>query len=274
MKVTNPQGVSYEVGKLLGRTSVYNLYVCTAPNGEECIFKIAVDNTQNGIIDREAYLLDTMFKRSAEMEKNHFNAHPGSKHKMNCQHFFPRVIDAFIFEEQGNRRVLILGFPEICSKIIELAPLEHLMTRENIRIDPKTSAWILGKLLKLLAFVHSMGMSLGQILGDNILINREKHHVAIFDWSKAKLSEPSSEQVASEISDVAEHVFLALGGNIEAAEIPDDSQLENGEYLHFLLRLIHGKQTDAQDVHKRFYDLLSRIWPEGGFHPFTAYAVN
>jgi serine/threonine protein kinase len=145
-----------------------------------------------------------------------------------------------------------------------------------MHIDPKTSGWILGKLLKLLAFVHEQGISIGDISGENILIERDQHYVAIFDWDKAAMYPEGKvpDSVASdEIIQLTKEVLRVLGGDIETGKLLPDSQLKDSQYENFLIRLILGVYSDAGEAHDDFYKLIRALWSRE-FWPFTAYSIE
>jgi hypothetical protein len=168
-----------------------------------------------------------------------------------------------------------LGFPDIIKEqVMELAPLERIASRENTRVDPRTSAWIMGKLLKLLTFTHDHGVT-STITGENILINKNEHFVALFDWSNSlQREEPLSGHVAAgEIAAAAKEVIKALGGNPDTGELPQDDQLPDVRYEAFLWNLACEKQDNAHEAHQGFYRLVDELWPKG-FHPYAAYPLE
>jgi hypothetical protein len=258
----------------IDRPSNYNAYVCTLPDGSDGILKVAKTADKNHLLDREADLLNTMKEEAKILEPMFQKEHPGEG-VLNNHFFFPRLVESFIFEEQGGRRVNILSFSDICKRASDLEPLAHLASKLHVRIDPKTSAWILGKLLKLLVFTHGLSIYIGDGSGENILLNRDEHFVAIFDWSGAiiehgKIPAPGTR---NEIIQLTESVVLALGGNPDTGEIPDDLQLEDSRYRDLLKELATGVYSDAKEAHDDFYDLIRTIWPTRGFHPFTTHPL-
>lgn len=263
----------YGVGERLGGTDTFTLYACTLPNGASGILKIATAKEHNGSLDREAFVLQTLRERAALVEERAAKREPG-KGEMGYRHFFPELIEGFIATDQDERYVLILGFSEIAKQLFDLAPLEHLISREHIRVDPKTSVWIMGKLLKLLDFAHRQGISV-TINGENILINRDQHKVVIFDWSQSTIVDGtvSADIACEEISQAAREVITALGGDLETGNLPVDDQLTDDWYQKLLWSLASGNINNASEAHTQFYKLVRPVWPSK-FHPFTAYPVR
>ncbi len=266
----------YPVGKPLGKPDHrFRLYECGLPDelNHTGILKIASEIENNGELDREALALQMMRKEAARLEGEYAKVKKKPEYMMNYQFFFPNLVDTFVCEEQGGRRVNILSFEEIANEREDLVPIAHIVSRDRVRVDPRTSGWILGKLLKLLVFTHPQGIS-GNLLGSNILLNRQQHYVSVFDWTEALLGDaPVSEDVArEEISQVAREVTLVLGGDPETGEIPPDAQLEDGRYQEFLSRLVDGEESDAGEAHRQFYELIDELWPRG-FHKWSTYSL-
>lgn len=257
------------VGQLLGATSTYRLYEYLDHEGPS-ILKIAKAAKDNSILDKEAFILKTMAEEAKFLENDYAKFETGQM--LNYQYCFPTLIDSFIDTTQDNRRINILGLSQISQKLEDLAPLSHLVKKENVRVDPRTSAWIIGKLLKILVFSQSQNISIGRLSGDNILINREQHFVSIFDWTQAAINPDklSSDITSQEISMVAKQGLLALGAMAPKWELPDDPQLENKTYENFLKSLLQKNETWASVAHKKFYEMILSLWPRE-FYPFTTY---
>lgn len=273
METIDSPTAQYGVGEHLGGTEKFTLYECVLPNGNVGILKIATSVEYNGNLDREVYILQTMQEKAELIEIEAARVEPG-KGELGYRHFFPALVESFIAPNQGNRRVSILSFSEVCEQLGDLVPLEHLASREHVRVDPKTSVWIMGKLLKMLDFAHSQGVSV-KIDGENILINRERHFVIIFDWSESTIESGEIQQVEAtmEIHRAAKEVILALGGNPETGEIPADIQLEDDGYKKLLFSLASEHESNAGKAHEKFYKFVRSVWPSK-FHPFTAYALK
>ncbi|MFZ2205099.1 MAG: hypothetical protein WAV23_00710 [Minisyncoccia bacterium] len=266
---TGPKG-AYKVGKKLGGTERFNMYECVLPDGRVGILKIALTVEQNGLLDREAYILQTM-KDEAKPEKDeYYLKHEGEDLPKHQFYFFPDLVESFIDEDQDNRRINILDFGEFVDNLGDLVPLSHLVSREHVRVDPRTSAWIMGRLLKFLAYTHRQGILVGNLTGENILINREKHYVAVFDWTMSTInsSDISEEETGLEISRVSDQVIYALGGGPAMGTFPESDQLVDDRYTNFLLSLSWAEEKNAMEAHGKFYQLIRTLWPTE-YYPFT-----
>lgn len=266
-------GTEYKVGTLIGRNARFKVYEGSVDANPCLLIKIATSIEENGSLDREAFLLDKMRKEATATEEA-YAAIKKDKGMLNYHFFFPDIVESITPADQGGRRVNVLSFAHIAKELVDLVPIEHLVLRDHVVIDPRTSAWIMGKLLKMLDFAHRQGISVGDLSGENILINREQHYVSVFDWSMASLSSEalSSHVIAGEISAAASEVILALGGNPENGEIPPDKQLEDQRYENFLKRLVGGRESNARKAGDEFYKLVWSMWPRE-FHPFTTYGI-
>jgi hypothetical protein len=210
MKIIGKEFEYEVVDGCIGQTDTFTLYECKLPDDKPGILKIAKEVENNGILDREALILGTLLETALKVEKNDAEK-GGEKSKLGYQCFFPKLVEYFVSSDQGGRCVLILDFSEVAKKLTDLVPLDHIMSREQKRIDPKTSAWIMGRLLKLLHFANWLGISV-TINGDNILINPERHKVVIFDWSKSTIVQgPVQKDISrEEISSAAKKLLQLL----------------------------------------------------------------
>lgn len=279
IRVKGPKGQMYDVGKQLAVNSRFNLYECTLEDGRVCLLKIAATKEQNGLLDREAYLLTTMMEEAEATEAEYVGKFPGEP-PLNYHFLFPRVVDSFVSEEYEGRRVTVLSFFDIADELSDLAPLYHITTRERQRVDPKTSAWILGKLLKLLVFTHGQNITGQSLDGDNILIYHsdkdERHTVAICDWSEATIMPVglSPDAMTEDIASIAQAVIVALSGDPDDETFaipPHEEQLTDSRFADHLKRLAEGYEHDAAKAHAEFYTLIKKeLWAKAGFHPYTS----
>lgn len=264
----------FTVVKLIGKTKTFNLYICKADGDDrQLILKIATAVEYNGLLDREAFLLRSLRTRAEELEAAYARVKKGPE-MLNYQICFPDIVDSFIAAGQGDRRVNVLRFTGV-DDVGELVPLRHVVSRDRVRVDPRTSAWIMGKLLKALAFFHGEGVFVDHLNGDSILIERKQHYVVVFDWVTAAQypDEVPVDDVVKDISDAAREVIIVLGGDPDMGTLPPDAQLEDGRYAAMLHSLASGRYTDAGEAHAEFYKLIRVLWPRA-YHPYTSYPLN
>lgn len=268
--IIGPSG-RYGIGKILGKTSRFNSYICALEGGDQGILKIASTTEYNSLLDREAMILTDMASEAIRLEEKYARVKEDKDSLLNYQICFPHLVESFIAPTQGDRRVSILTFPAV-EDIGTLVPLGHLASRDHVRVDRKTSAWMMGKFLKILVFAHSQNISVNEVTCDNILIERDQHYVIIFDWTLATIHQGGvpHDITREDISRGAGEIIRALGGDPSSGELPNDDQDLDGRYRKYLYDLVRGNEHDASYAHECFYTLVRSLWPRV-YWPFTTY---
>jgi hypothetical protein len=265
--IRSPTAV-YRIDKPLARGPTHNIYLVTdEKDGGWFMLKVSLDVPGNGRLDREALVLKDI---EVEVERIRSTEVPGATGgALRYEKCFPRLRESFLLKKQGNRRINIIEIPDTDSAK-SLVPIEQWRTRERVRIDPKTSAWIMGRLLKVFTLTHPIGVSIGKIDGGNILVNPEIHRAIFFDWTEAHQYEMyvPGEKVGEEIAQAATQVFIALGGNLATGMLPAHEQLLDTQYAELLLEFMSGRMRDPDKASQRFYKLVREMWAVE-FHPFT-----
>lgn len=267
--ITAPSGAQYGLGDSVAKTAGYNLYRCFLSNGTEGVLKIAATLEQNAALDREAYLLRHLMARSLEVD-----AGLEENKKYRHHYGFPEVVESFVSESQGNRRVNILKFAEMVTGIGDLTPLSSIIRKERQRIDRRTSGWILGKNLRTLSFAHRHGVANNGVSIGTVLINKPEHLTVLFAWDAATQPQDGKERTAAfarDISQLALAVIDALEGDLKTGKLPPEGTENDIRYQDFLVELASGRVADALEAHTRYYQLNREIYPVRGFHPYTAY---
>ncbi len=273
MEIQSPTGGMYVVGDQVANTDAYRTYLCKRTGEDrECLLQIAAEVAHNGALDRAAYFLRTLAQRADELEAEYAKVKSDPNVMLNYGLGFPELVDSFISgPEQGGRRINILAFRHV-EKVSSMVPISNIIDRDQLRADLKSSVWVLGKGLKLLAFIHGSNVSVGNLDASNILIDPDQHYVLFFDLADAQ-SHPDGTDAGTcreEISQVAQGVIALVGGDLDTQSFPDDVGEELKPYTDRLLDLASGSERDASRGHKRFYELVDKIW-ERGFHPFTTF---
>ncbi|TSC71393.1 MAG: hypothetical protein G01um101470_633 [Parcubacteria group bacterium Gr01-1014_70] len=276
MTLTSPI-TEYFISKELGRTDCFNLYLCKTKSEQQCILKIAASMEKNGFLDREAILLGDMRDEAKRIEAKYDQVKLDPNRSLNYHLCFWDLVETFIAPTQGNRRVNILRYP-ILDDLSTLVPIQHIVTRDHLRVDRKTSAWMMGKLLKFLVFAHSQGVSLGpHVAGDNILVERKEHYIVLFDLTEAVMHREGTvpaDIAREEISKAAQEVICVLGGDLETEEMPADEQDPDNHYARYMFLLARGSECDAKQAHTRFYELVRSLWPRSEYWQFTSYPLE
>lgn len=259
---------NYSVGKLIFNTEHFRLYICKVEKtGKNCLLQISSDVEHNGKIELAAFVLGQLRHYSDSIETEYALTHPNEK--VNYDRLFPTVYASFISKEQGERRVNILHFKDM-DDIFSLVPLTNLLEKDKLRISLETSGWILGRLLKLLSFVHECGYSI-EISGDNVLIVPDNHYVVVPDWSKVLVhgkSVPRQIQ-SSNVRSAAMAVFTAIGGNSDGSY----AYSETNDYIKYIGGLAIDGEAPAIKAHQDFYEIAHQVFGKK-FFPFQAFPIN
>lgn len=240
--------------------------------GRELMLKIVKEKVDNGALDREAFVLSLLAQKAEEIERVHAAERPGEV-PPNYTIVFPTILESFVSKEQGARRVLILGF-DASNTLLDLAPLSLIRTRDRVRLDPKTGAWVMGKLLKILVFAHSQNIKVGDLTEDNVLIVKKHHYVTVLNWSRAfpQSSTLSTEDVHEDLGAAASTVFRILGGDLATGTLPEDEQVVGMNYADFFTGLMNGAYGSAREAHSAFYQLVEAHWGRE-FHPYSVHPL-
>jgi hypothetical protein len=259
----------YQVVKLVGDIEgVYEIFMCIQKETErQCLLLVALDKKYNGMLDRAALILKELEEQAGMLEEEYSKIRKDEKDMLNYQLGFPELVDSIVREDK--RKIIILAFRKV-EKVKDMVPIINITEKDKLRVDLRTSAWIFGKLLKLLTFAHSIGISLGRLDDSNILIEPSKRYVLVFDFSKAQIHTGSipAETRRQEIAHAAQSVINVLGGNLKTGVFPNDGDAAFGEYTECLLRLARGSESRAKNAHTNFYELIDKYWPRE-LYPFT-----
>lgn len=259
----------YQLGPAVARNDGFDVFLCTpVDNSTKNYLLVRSQETTNPIVDRWAFILSELAKQAAHLEAEYALIKTDPKDILNYQLGFPRLIEAFKSPE--NRQIMILAFRH--SEPSEMVPIARMIQKDKLRVDLKTSVWMMGKLLKILSFAHGQGIGVGLINTGTILIDPDRHYVNIFDWSTAQISSSLTDELKrKEIAQAATVVIQALGGDVAKRTIPNHNEGEKGErYCAHLWTLVDALFADATVAHKAFYQLVDKLWKRE-YHPFTTF---
>ena len=287
---------SYEIVKQVADAEAYRLFLCEQhSDSSECLLQIAKKVADNGHLDRVAFLLSELKNAATEIDQDYAEKMQGEKHdSLNYDLGFPNLVESFSYLKKSQKhKVNILTFR--CVELIkQMVPLGNITDKDGLRVDLRTSAWFLGKILKILGLVHALKISVNLMNDQNILIEPEHHYVLIFDWMSATIH-PNQIPVNNrrqDIAGLARAVISVLGGDWRQSYIPDDKEepftlyaanrfklnqkrkkldYRNeafNKYTDFLFRLAQGHESDANRAHDNFYCLIDQLWKRE-FYPFT-----
>lgn len=263
---------NYQVDALVAETADYRVYVCVEQGtGKCCLLQISTTSAGNGPLDKSAFLLKKLANSANEYEIAY--AKLGNDHRLSYDRLFPALVESFIAPDQGGRRANILAVVDVESPL-QMFPLSNLRHKDNVLIALSSSAWVMGRLLKLLVFAHDQGVAVNSITANNILIEPKQHIVTVFDWSEALIytSEVPMAQRRSDIAKSAEAILGAVGANLHTGDCPqvDDS---SRPYITFLFELSNGSFGNAEATHQQFYKIVERVFGRG-FNPLKTIPIT
>lgn len=270
--ILGPKGL-YKVQNLVGENDLFRYFRVenTESPDTELMLKIGVSIAQNGVLDREAFLLGELTNEALRLEAEYQRKTEGNN-RLNYTLCFPQVVETFVVPEQGKRRVVVLEF-QAADRLIDLVPISFIRERDRSMVDLKTSVWILGKTLKFLSFVHNFDIGYGSLADrETTLIEKGNHLVTLLDWSKAKRGLDVTSQ-REEIALAARNVWWLLGGNSATMKLPTDDPNFDSAYEAVLASLMRGGFSDAREAHSAFYQTVEAIWGRN-YHPFTTLPLS
>lgn len=260
---------NYEVGALVAENERFDIYFCTreGESSKTYLLVVAADD-QNPIVDRWAFMLRELAQHAERLEAEYAAVKTDPKVFLNYQLGFPKLVETF--KSPKGRQVMILAFEN--SEPSAMVPIARMVHRDRLRVDIKTSVWMMGKALKLLTFAHSLGISVGTIDSGTITIDPRQHYLVFFDWSTATI--PASlddETKRKELSDAALVIIEALEGDVDKHTIPNNEGEEGERYNAHLWTLVDGMFSNAHRAHEHYYALVEKLWPRK-FYPFTTFS--
>ncbi len=268
MVVTGKKG-NYRIDHKLGSDESLNYYACQDEAGEWRILTIAATVEQNAVVDRIEYLLGRLAEFS-ELYEEEYAKQNGPDQRVHYDWLFPQVVEKFTIPEQGNRMVNILTFPDV--DLHQTFALTQILQNQQ-RTDLRTNVWIVGRMLKLLIFLHENNVMTPVNLS-SFLLEPKNHRLLRLEWSNIIIGDaPTSTQQSYAIKQTAECALQLLGAERQEEGWCYPYPLEGDEsrYIMLLRSLYAGSYQDAHQAHTAFYDTVEDLWGRK-YHPFTVYA--
>lgn len=264
----------FKIGKLVAEAPSYRLFIAQR-NGEEqeLLLQVARELEHNGTLDRAAFVLRKLKRIAGQFEAQYAKENPDDDRGVNYDRLFPELVDSFIAQDQEGRRVNILAFKDV-DDIASMAPLSNLTTLDSLRAELPSSAWIMGRLLKLLALTHAAGVSVNLLTGNNVLIHPDRHFVVVLDWTAAE-KHPGGvplERCSEDIAQAARAVFTSIGGDPVTLDYPYEMGENGDEYVMLLRRLATHQEQDAYSAHVEFYRHVHQLFGRK-FRPFQTLSL-
>lgn len=225
---------------------------------EFVIVKTSLNPKKNPLLIREEIILKKLRKA-------------GIKSGLGLEEYIPRVID-FHKLENGNG-VLISSLSEFAPDLSTTQVASVVV--ESSRVDPRTSAWILTRFLRLAIFLNNEGVQQKCISLDNTLIcpgilDKMGHKLLLLDWTQAQIFPEglSIQKKREHLHMIGQCLIRMLGGNISTGKLPKHTDLGDTQYEDFLRSLALGDYYDPLKAYSDADILIKQLWGSR-FHPFT-----
>lgn len=239
----------------LVETEVFRLYVAKTPTGQLGLMKVNRPENADSLsaLKREVRVLSSLQQIATQID----NETEGENKPFHGA-FFPEVLE--VLNPSDDKIVVFLGYHPTISTYRQMRPMSMLTATEQI--DLQTGAWILGKMLKTLSFIHSLDFTVNRIDASNIMLETDVHGTFVLDFSFAS-EEPTDEDKRNDMIAMAQAVWNAAGGTEEFVPTLHEELMtpeQHTKFVMFLESLIAGK-VDAKEAHQQAYELFDTIWP-------------
>lgn len=248
---------TYEVGNLLARGDISNVYAATYDAGHErVVIKMPRSPVNSDLIVNEITTLKTL---SSEVPEN-------------LKMFHPTMVDSFRHRDVASgkdRRAVVL------QELEGFYTLAQVIAAYPQGIEGRDLAWIARRLFVALAAAHDVDIAHGAVTPENVMIHPTMHGVVLIDWVHAK---PFGETLTS----ISSPYRLDYGTKIAK---PLDHRLDVQMSSHTLESLLGRRPAKpfraffkgcrvssappAGQLFQEFDELLTRLYGKRKYHPFT-----
>lgn len=246
---------------VLADNSRYTLYKCKINDENDYkIVMLSSSKTFNSVLHKQFIVLDRLEKEVNSLKYEYEE----NGHLIDYDVVFPHNVQLIEKFDDSGRSALVLKFHDWVDDFQDLVPLAKMLNN-GFRVDLKTTAWIFGKLLKIISFAADAAeVEINDLSANNVLIHPEKHYVIVFDWSKSVDHE-----------DLDDYGDLTKDGVRKAAQLAKRiTSFRNGfnDIELVLVDFINNLSTSsmsAESAHKSFYGLVDSLCsnPSSGWTP-------
>lgn len=247
-----------EILNLIGESSKFRVYLGQRSD-EKVIVKVAKTFEDNQSLADDAKMFNSMkaFETHLQsiVEYSHQKA-PG------YNLLFADLLSSSMEPTQGDRRINIFTMPDV--ELDQLMPLTKLSSQ--MKIDARTSVWILGRFFKLYGMFEIMREAEGAdackypVFSENdYLISPGAHRLIYYNFSE-------------EICDIYATDIVRRISSYMLSWIDFDDTDENQQFKQLLEDFSKNGRKTSAEAHKDLYDLVRELWGIS-YYPFT-YRIN
>ncbi|QCT39739.1 hypothetical protein FBF31_01420 [Candidatus Saccharibacteria bacterium oral taxon 955] len=251
----------------LADTESYSFHLAREEeSGRWHLAQIAASRKYNGGLERAAFILRRLATTAELFDAEYAKL---TNHHLHYERLYPLLVESGVSPERGRRRINIYCFADV-DDVRRILPMSNIRRKNGLRVDIKTSAWIMGRLLKMLAYIHGEGVQNRRITASNVLLDHQQHFAITLDWTSAFLHQDQvpADKAVLDIKDAASAVMFSLGGEVNG-HWPYG---ETGAYIRLLQQLIKGAYSNAEEALDSFYELVRAEYGQK-FHKFTTLSL-
>ena len=258
----NDEAICILPSNLLAETDSYRLYLGRGANSAEAeLCRVVKDKTMNGRMYAESRLLGELSDLSTTLEQERIKQQGDDGRKIHYDWLFPVCSQSFSCEQLNGRRINVL---KILDATLEaFVPFSKL--KNEVKVDAKSAAWVLGRFLKLQAFLdESKSCRSLDFCPDMVLVAPKAHRVVYVGWfDELMRGGDRSNHRAELISRLnISRMFDVTYSWVEKNDTPGED-----EFLAWL-KESPGLFVSGLEAHAAYYDFLNELWGKG-YHPFT-----
>ncbi len=269
--VTTAKGV-YQAEALLAEGDLSTVYrgrkLLVTPDetgaGRGVAIKVADDSSNNDLLQNEVHSL-RFLNRAATPQRKHL----------------PVLVDEFRTSDGRFGTVL---------RLIKGHSFSVIHKQYTQGVDGQHAAWILKRLLSVLAHAHSQGVIHGNIKPEHIIVQPQNHNVVLLDWSHSirtaqpavlsipgilsdysapEIREEQSPTAASDIYSVGKCMIMLLGGDLHYDSIPSHIDKRLTCFLQtFVWPNPQERAQNAEQLHEKLVQLREEIYGPQQFLEF------
>lgn len=244
-----------EIENRIGEAPGFRIYLGATSEKQPVILKVAKTFEDGDLLAKEAGRFNVM--RSFGEQVAELEAAQG-KSNSHYDWLFASLLSSFMEPTQGDRRINVFAMPDITPS--KLVPLTKLYAK--VKIDARTSVWILGRFLKFYGFFELLAADEGTPAAryplfspDDYFIGPERHRLIYYNFS-------------GDVTDAVATDFVKAVARfvLDWVVIQDDPSEQ--AYLELLRDFSEAGRDSFGEAHGDLYGLVERLWGIR-YHPFT-----
>lgn len=252
LRVTDEHELEYVIGKKLAQVHGVDFFLVKNSQGQKRI----LGQSRGELLGLRHIDNNYAVLKALEQEDSDIKSFLDDGKEYHYDWLFPRVETMFAAKTSAvsNFPIKVLVLEYLDTDPAEFIFLADLL-KSGRKIDERTSAWIMGRLLKLMQFLEISDSMTLRFSSDNLLIQPDEHRLTFLDFAEAVELCSDEKMKRTSLSDSAKFIL-------------DITQAETAEYIAFLEKLIGEDKLSAEKVHADFYALVHEKFGRS-FHPFT-----